>query len=146
MISLNNARLMRGEQTLLDSASITLNKGQKTGVIGRNGSGKTSLFACLTGQLALDAGDLFIPDGLRCAWMKQETAGSRRSALDYVIDGDERFREIEGKLGSAEDSNDGHAIANLHNELDKIDGYSVQVRAEQLLSGLGFASTVSSNR
>lgn len=139
MISLNNARLMRGEHTLLDSASITIHKGQKTGVIGRNGSGKSSLFACLTGQIALDAGDLFIPDGLRCAWMKQETAGSGRTALDYVIDGDERFRQIESQLARAEDSNDGHAIANLHHELDKIDGYSVQVRAEQLLSGLGFA-------
>jgi len=139
MISLNNARLMRGEHTLLDSASITIHKGQKTGVIGRNGSGKSSLFACLTGQIALDAGDLFIPDGLRCAWMKQETAGARRSALDYVIDGDERYRQIEDQLARAEDNNDGHAIANLHNELDKIDGYDVQVRAEQLLSGLGFA-------
>jgi ATP-binding cassette, subfamily F, member 3 len=139
MISLNNARLMRGEQILLDCASIIIHKGQKTGVIGRNGSGKSSLFACLTGQIGLDAGELSMPDGLRCAWMKQETVGSARSALDYVIDGDQRFREIEDALRQAEDHDDGQAIANLHHELDKIDGYSVRVRAEQLLSGLGFA-------
>jgi ATP-binding cassette subfamily F protein 3 len=139
MINLSNARLMRGEHTLLESASIILHKGQKTGVIGRNGSGKSSLFACLTGQIALDEGDLFMPEGLRCAWMKQETLGSSRSALDHVIDGDERYREIEAKLDIAEIEDDGEAIANLHHELDKIDGYSVQVRAEQLLSGLGFS-------
>lgn len=138
MISLNNARLMRGEHVLLESASLTLHKGQKAGIIGRNGSGKTSLFACLTGQIGLDAGDIQMPDDLRCAWMKQETAGSSRSALDHVIDGDERFREIEALLQKAEDDHDGHAIARLHAELDKIDGYSITVRAEQLLAGLGF--------
>ena len=92
MISLNNARLMRGEHVLLEGASLTVHKGQKAGIIGRNGSGKTSMFACLTGQIGLDAGDLQMPDDLRCAWMKQETAGSTRAALDHVIDCDERFR------------------------------------------------------
>jgi ATP-binding cassette, subfamily F, member 3 len=138
MINLTNARLMRGEQVLLESATLTINKGQKAGIIGRNGAGKSSLFACLTGQIGLDAGDLLMPDGLRCAWMKQETEGSARSAIDHVIDGDERYRQIESKLAEAEDAQDGHAIASLHNELDKIDGYSIRVRAEQLLSGLGF--------
>jgi len=138
MISLNNARLMRGEHVLLEGASLTLHKGQKAGIIGRNGSGKTSLFACLTEQIGLDAGDIQMPEDLRCAWMKQETAGSARSALDHVIDGDERFREIEALLQKAEDDHDGHAIARLHAELDKIDGYSITVRAEQLLAGLGF--------
>ncbi|MDO8907121.1 MAG: ATP-binding cassette domain-containing protein [Pseudohongiella sp.] len=140
MISLNNARLMRGEHVLLESSSLTIHKGQKTGIIGRNGSGKSSLFACLTGQVALDAGDLQMPESLRCAWMKQETAGSERSALNYVIDGDERYRKIEAQLQKAEDDHDGHAIAVLHAELDKIDGYSVTVRAEQLLAGLGFST------
>lgn len=139
MISLNNARLMRGEHVLLESASLTINKGQKTGIIGRNGSGKSSLFACLTGQIALDAGELLIPDGLNCAWMKQETIGSSRTALDHVIDGDSRYRTIETQLEKAEEAQDGNAIARLHAELDKIDGYSVTVRAEQLLAGLGFS-------
>lgn len=140
MISLNNARLMRGEHVLLENASLAIHKGQKTGIIGRNGSGKSSLFACMTGQVALDAGDLQIPEGLRIAWMKQETEGSERSAIDYVIDGDERYRKIEAKLQKAESSHDGNAIALLHAELDKIDGYSINVRAEQLLAGLGFST------
>jgi len=145
MISLNNARLMRGEHVLLESASLTIHKGQKTGIIGRNGSGKSSLFACLTGQISLDAGELQMPEGLRCAWMKQETIGSSRSALDHVIDGDTRYREIEAQLQKAEDDQDGNAIARLHAELDKIDGYSVNVRAEQLLAGLGFSPDTFNN-
>jgi ATP-binding cassette subfamily F protein 3 len=145
MISLNNARLMRGEHVLLEGASLTLHKGQKAGIIGRNGSGKTSMFACLTGQIGLDAGDIQMPEDLRCAWMKQETAGSARSAIDHVIDGDERFRDIEAQLQKAEDDHDGHAIARLHAELDKIDGYSITVRAEQLLAGLGFSTESFSN-
>ncbi|ALO45172.1 ATP-binding cassette domain-containing protein [Pseudohongiella spirulinae] len=138
MINLTNARLMRGEHVLLESASLTIHKGQKAGIIGRNGAGKSSLFACLTGQVALDEGELQMPEGLRCAWMKQETLGSDCSALDHVIDGDSQFRQIELALEKAEADHDGHEIARLHNELDKIDGYSVRVRAEQLLSGLGF--------
>ena len=139
MITLANARLMRAEHVLLENADLTVNKSQKIGVIGRNGSGKSSLFACLTGRLALDAGELHIPDGLRCAWMKQETAGSATSAIDHVIDGDAYYRDIEAQLLAAEAAQDGHAIARLHAELDKIDGYSIRVRAEQMLAGLGFA-------
>ena len=138
MINLTNARLMRGEHVLLESASLTIHKGQKTGIIGRNGSGKSSLFACLTHEIGLDAGELQIPDGLRCAWMKQETVGSNRTAIDHVMDGDEQFRQIETSLEAADAAHDGHAIARLHAELDKFDGYNVRVRAEQLLSGLGF--------
>src|SRR5690554_6116139 len=139
MITLANARLMRAEHVLLEDANLTVNKSQKIGVIGRNGSGKSSLFACLTGLLPLDAGELHMPDGLRCAWMKQETAGSASSAIDHVIDGDSHYRAIEAQLAKAEAAQDGHAIARLHAELDKIDGYSIRVRAEQMLAGLGFA-------
>lgn len=145
MISLTHARLMRGEHILLEGSSLTIHKGQKTGIIGRNGSGKSSLFACLTGQIGLDAGDIQMPEGLRCAWMKQETVGSSRSALDHVIDGDSRFREIEAQLQTAEHARDGHAIARLHGELDRIDGYSITVRAEQLLAGLGFSTNIIQN-
>lgn len=140
MINLTNARLMRGEQTLLENANLTLHKGHKVGVIGRNGSGKSSLFACLNGQLQLDAGDLSMPESLRIAWMKQETAGSHRSAIDHVIDGDNQLRQIEASLAEAEQAGDGHQIAKLHADMDRIDGYNAQVRAEQLLSGLGFST------
>ncbi len=140
MISLTNATLMRGELTLLQNASLAIHNGQKIGVIGRNGSGKSSLFACLLGQLALDKGELSIPDGMRCAHMKQETVASAVSAVDYVIDGDERYREIERKLHAAEKAEDGAKIAHWHSEMDKIGGYDIRYRAMQLLSGLGFSA------
>jgi len=140
MISLNNATLMRGELVLLRDACLAIHNGQKIGVIGRNGSGKSSLFACLLGQLALDQGDLSMPDGLRCAHMRQETVASASSALDFVIDGDERYREIERQLHAAELAGDGGAIAHLHSDLDKIGGYDIRFRAMQLLSGLGFTA------
>lgn len=140
MINLTNARLMRGEQTLLEHANLTLHKGHKVGVIGRNGSGKSSLFACLNGQLQLDAGDLSMPESLRIAWMKQETEGSHRSAIDHVMDGDPQLRNIESALAEAEQQGDGNQIAKLHAEMDRIDGYNARVRAEQLLSGLGFST------
>jgi ATP-binding cassette subfamily F protein 3 len=138
MISLNNATLMRGELVLLREANLAIHNGQKIGVIGRNGSGKSSLFACLLGQLTLDKGDLSMPDGLRCAHMRQETEASSASAVDYVIDGDTQFRAIERQLLAAEARADGAAIAHLHSEMDKIGGYDIRYRAMQLLSGLGF--------
>jgi len=140
MISLNNATLMRGELVLLRDASLAIHNGQKIGVIGRNGSGKSSLFACLLGQLALDQGELSMPDGLRCAHMRQETVASATSAVDFVIDGDARYREIERLLHTAEAKGDGSAIAHLHSDMDKIGGYDIRYRAMQLLSGLGFTA------
>jgi ATP-binding cassette subfamily F protein 3 len=140
MISLTAATLMRGEQILLQNANLAIHNGQKIGVIGRNGSGKSSLFACLLGQLALDKGDLSIPDGTRCAHMRQETEASAVSAVDFVIDGDERYRHIETQLLAAEHKDDGTAIAHWHSEMDKIAGYDIRYRAMQLLSGLGFSA------
>jgi len=139
MISLNNARIMRAEHTLLEDTSLTIHKGQKIGVIGRNGSGKTSLFACLTGELGLDRGDLSMPAGLRVAQMRQETAGSQRTARDYVVDGDVEYRQLETQLQAAETNGDNDALARLHGELDRLGAYDIEARAEQLLSGLGFA-------
>ncbi len=139
MISLNNARLMRAEHTLLDDTSLSIHKGQKIGVIGRNGTGKSSLFACLSGELALDQGELLMPADLRVAQMRQETAGSQRTAREYVMDGDADYRRLEAKLQAAEASGDNNAMARLHGEMDRIGGYDIQARAEQLLSGLGFS-------
>jgi len=140
MISLNNARLMRGDLVLLEQASLAIHDGQKIGVIGRNGSGKTSLFSCLLGQLALDQGQLSMPEGLRVACMLQETAALPCSALDYVMDGDRVFRAIEAKLAEAEAAGNGADIAHWHSELDRIGAYDIQTRARQMLAGLGFSS------
>jgi ATP-binding cassette subfamily F protein 3 len=140
MISLTNATLMRGEQVLLQNASLAIHDGQKIGVIGRNGSGKSSLFACLMGQLGLDSGELSLPEGTRIAHMRQETEASAQSAVDYVIDGDERYREVERHMNAADKAGDGAQIAHWHSEMDKIGGYDIRYRAMQLLSGLGFSA------
>jgi len=138
MISLSNANLQRGSRILFEHASLTIHSGQKLGVVGRNGCGKSSLFACLQGRLNLDQGVLSSPDNLRIAAMAQETGGSSRSALDHVIDGDSHFRQLQNSLEQAEQAGDQRAIAGLHGELDRIDGYTVNHRTEKLLSGLGF--------
>jgi ATP-binding cassette subfamily F protein 3 len=140
MISLSNATLMRGELVLLSNTNLSIHNGQKIGVIGRNGSGKSSLFATLLGQLALDQGELSMPEGTRCAHMRQETEASSASALDFVIDGDQQFRRIEVQLVEAELAEDGARIAQWHSEMDKIGGYDIRFRAMQLLSGLGFSA------
>lgn len=138
MIVLSNAVLHRGPQVLLDQANLVIHGGRKFGIIGRNGSGKTSLLACLQGELTLDAGDLQIPDNLRMAWMRQEILDIDRSALAFVIDGDQVYRTLEQQLLQAEAEHDDLAITRLHSELDAIGAYDIGSRAQQLLSGLGF--------
>ncbi len=140
MISLTDATLMRGELVLLKQATLSIHHGQKIGVVGRNGSGKSSLFAALLGQLALDQGSVSMPEGTRCAHMRQETQASDRTAVDFVVDGDGEFRRIEAALASAEAAGDGAMIAHWHSEMDKIGAYDIRPRAMQLLSGLGFKS------
>ena len=145
MISLNNVSLMRGNQTLFADASFTLRKGQRTGIIGRNGAGKTSLFKALAEEIPIEQGSIDVPNDLQISTMSQETPGSDRSALDFVIDAHRTFRELERALIKAETENDNEAIAHLHSEIENIDGYNIKNRAEQLLSGLGFSVDVFEN-
>ena len=140
MISLNNISLMRGNQLLIADSSLTLSGGQRTGIIGRNGAGKTSLFKALEGDIPLEQGAIEVPNGLRTSTMSQETPGSQRSALEFVIDADTAYRTLERALQQAEADDDHEAMARLHSELDNIEGYSIRNRAEQLLSGLGFST------
>ncbi len=138
MISLQDISLRLGSQLLLDEVGLTIYAGQKIGIIGRNGTGKTSLFKLLMGELSPDTGELDFPKDLRKAQMRQETKSSSRSAVDYVIDGDSKFRAVVKQIAQAEQANDDHKLAQLHAELDLLDGWTIQNRAEQLLSGLGF--------
>lgn len=138
MISLQDISLRLGSQLLLDEADLTVYAGQKVGIIGRNGTGKTSLFKLLMGELSPDTGELDFPKDLRKSQMRQETLGSIRSAVDYVKDGDAKFRHVEKQIALAEETHDDHKLAQLHAELDLLDGWTIQNRAEQLLSGLGF--------
>ncbi|WP_417776317.1 ATP-binding cassette domain-containing protein [Stutzerimonas xanthomarina] len=140
MIRLQNLTLQRGPQRLLDGADLTLHPGQKAGLVGANGAGKSSLFALLRGEFAADGGDCQIPPDWRIAHMRQEVDALDRLAVDYVLDGDTELRRIQGDLIAAEAVHDGSALARLHTELDNADGYTADARARKLLAGLGFAN------
>ncbi|AZC53945.1 ATP-binding cassette domain-containing protein [Pseudomonas chlororaphis] len=140
MIRLQNLTLQRGPQRLLEDAELTLHAGQKAGLIGANGAGKSSLFALLRGELHPDSGDCFLPADWRIAHMRQEVDTLERLAVDYVLDGDLRLRQVQRELAAAEAAHDGAALARLHAELDSADGYTADARARKLLAGLGFSN------
>ncbi|MCI3943095.1 ABC transporter, ATP-binding protein [Pseudomonas syringae] len=140
MIRLQSLTLQRGPQRLLEDAELTLHAGHKAGLIGANGAGKSSLFALLRGELTPDAGDCLLPADWRIAHMRQEVDTLERLAVDYVLDGDERLREVQRSLAEAEAAQDGAAQARLHSELDSADGYTADARARKLLAGLGFTN------
>ncbi|UZE28935.1 ATP-binding cassette domain-containing protein [Pseudomonas asplenii] len=140
MIRLQNLTLQRGPQRLLEDAELTLHAGQKAGLIGANGAGKSSLFALLRGELHPDSGDCFLPVDWRIAHMRQEVDILERLAVDYVLDGDVRLRQVQRDLAVAEAAHDGAALARLHSELDSADGYTADARARKLLAGLGFTN------
>ncbi|MGM8226132.1 ATP-binding cassette domain-containing protein [Cellvibrio sp. ARAG 10.3] len=137
MIQLQNISLQRGSKFLLESADLTIFPGQKIGLIGANGSGKSTLFQMLLGKIASDTGSCEVPRQWRIAHMAQEVGHTQRSALDYVLDGDTELRRLEGEIAAA--GQDGDKLAHLYGEMEQIFAYSAPARAQQLLSGLGFA-------
>ncbi len=142
MIRLSQVTLRRGAKTLLEGADVALNPGDKIGLIGANGSGKSSLFALLRGELHADKGEVDYPVRWRVAHVAQETPALARPALEYAIDGDTTLRRLERELAVAEAAEDtelsGHRIGELHAAMGDADAYTVRSRAEQLLHGLGF--------
>ncbi|WP_371187091.1 ATP-binding cassette domain-containing protein [Thalassotalea maritima] len=139
MIKAINITLDRGLKNLISDSSFTIYPGHKVGLVGKNGCGKSSLFAALLGQLQLDKGDLEIPRHWDIATVKQETPALSKSALDYVIDGDHEYRQLEHHLEQARASQDGHKEADILDKIDAIGGYSLAARAGELLHGLGFS-------
>ncbi|RDI42573.1 ATP-binding cassette domain-containing protein [Aquicella lusitana] len=138
MISLRNITLRRGQTILLQDVNWTIYHKQRIGIIGANGSGKSSLFALLLQTLHADKGELEIPRQIRIAHVAQETPALSMSALDFVLDGDIEWRELQAALKEAEAKNDGTRIALLHEKLSIIDGYTAPSRAAIILDGLGF--------
>ena len=144
MIRLTQLTLIRGTKVLLDSCDLTLNPGEHVGLIGSNGSGKSSLFALLRDDLHADGGELSIPPTWRMAHVAQETPALDRPALEYVIDGDTTLRALEVELAVLEavpthTAKEGERIGELHGLLDDAGIYTVRSRGEQLLMGLGFS-------
>jgi ATP-binding cassette, subfamily F, member 3 len=138
MIRFSNISLIRGTKVLLEGADAVLNPGDRIGLIGSNGSGKSSLFAVLRGELHTDKGDAEFPPQWRVAHVAQETPALDRPAVEYAIDGDTTLRKLEALLAVAEEANDGEAIGEIYAQLADADAYTVRPRAEQLLVGLGF--------
>ena len=139
MINARSVTLRRGTRVLFEDASFTLNKGDRIGITGANGAGKSSFFELIMGTLHPDAGDLTLPPGLEIAHVAQETTAVDRTALDYVLDGDRELRAIQAELAKAEATGDGLALAHLHEQLQHVGGYEANSRAARLLNGLGFA-------
>jgi len=138
LIQFRTLSLARGARRLIDNLSLQIHPGWRLGVVGANGTGKSSLFALLRGELHQDTGDLDIPSTWSIAHVAQETPALPVSALDYVLDGDVELRSIQRRLDEAETTHDGHLIGELHTRLQEIDGYSATARASTLLHGLGF--------
>jgi len=142
MIRFLNVSLMRGIKPLLENADLTLNPGDKIGLIGANGAGKSSLFAMLRNELHADQGEIDFPAKWRMAYVAQETPALDRPALEYAIDGDVTLRRLQAELDELEAAEhteeNGIAMGNVHGALMDADAYTVQSRGEQLLLGLGF--------
>lgn len=140
MIYINNLEVMRGNNTLLNNACATIYPHKRVGLIGRNGCGKSTLFALIKKEILPENGDINIPSSWVISSVAQETPGLEESALDYVIDGDKQYRALEKELKAAEKANDGMKAASLHMELENIQAYTINSRAGRLLLGLGFST------
>ncbi|WP_029685403.1 ABC transporter ATP-binding protein [Tatumella saanichensis] len=138
MIVFSSLQIRRGARVLLDNASATINPGQKVGLVGKNGCGKSTLLSLLKNELSADAGQVSFPSNWAMAWVNQETPALDQPAIDYVIDGDREFRQLEAQLAQANLDNDGNRIALLHAKLDTAQAWTIQARAASLLHGLGF--------
>lgn len=138
MLELRSVSLRRGTKLLLDEADLRVHPGQKIGLVGANGCGKSSLLALLQGELPPDAGTVQIPGGWEIAHVAQHTPTGARPAIEFVMDGDREFRRLQAALTRAEADNDGMRQGELHAQLDAIGAWRAESRAAQLMHGLGF--------
>lgn len=138
MIFFTDLTLKRGQSILLENANATIHTGQKIGLVGKNGCGKSSLLALLKNELQAEGGEASYPKNWSIAWVNQETPALDISALDYVIQGDREYTRLTGELDKANAENNGNLIATLHTQLDTIEAWSIHARAATLLNGLGF--------
>ncbi|MBC7781240.1 MAG: ATP-binding cassette domain-containing protein [Proteobacteria bacterium] len=138
MIRFQNLALRRGAKLLVSDMTVQIAPGEHVGLVGDNGSGKSSLISLLLGELLPDSGDVFLPAHWRVAHVAQHAPHSEREATEFVIDGDRELRRLETELARAEEAHDGHAAGELHALLADHDSYTARSRAESLLLGLGF--------
>jgi ATP-binding cassette subfamily F protein 3 len=148
MITLKNVILRRSAKVLLDGASVTINPGEKVGLVGRNGAGKSTLFALFNGSLHEDGGDFYVPRQWRMAQVAQDMPETADSATDFVVGGDTRLAELRGLLASVEaaytanpdDADIGMQLAHAYTDLADAGEHDAVPRAQALILGLGFKS------
>ncbi|MCD9086186.1 ABC-F family ATP-binding cassette domain-containing protein [Stenotrophomonas sp. SY1] len=138
MISLRNFALRRGERLLLSNVDLTLHAGYRVGVVGRNGAGKSSLFAAVRGELEADKGDVSLPGKIRIADVAQETPALPDRAIDYVLGGDDVVAKVLAEEAAATAREDWEAVADAHQKMAELNAYDAEARAGKLLHGLGF--------
>jgi ATP-binding cassette subfamily F protein 3 len=139
MLALSNIKLRRGRKVLIESASFQVHAGQRIGVIGPNGCGKSSLFAMLLGELEPDDGELALDPRYVIAHVAQENPSGSATAVDYVMDGDRELRQVQAAIAEAEAAADTPDLHILYERMEAIDGFTAESRASRLLHGLGFA-------
>ncbi len=138
MLSARDLTLRRGPTPLFERADFTIYRGEKVGITGANGAGKSSLFAALRGDLAADRGEIEVPSGVKIAHVEQEITASDREAIEFVLDGDAELRKVEASIERAEQTHAPMELAEAHAALAAIDGYRARARAAEIMHGLGF--------
>ena len=139
MLSFNNLSLRRGANLLFEDVSFTVHRDNKVGLVGANGTGKTSLFKMIQGEIDSDEGDFKYPPDLKIACLAQEVPGTDELALSYVMSGDLKLLEIQNSITKAENEQDYGTLGELHSQFEDHGGFTAKSRAEQLLVGLGFS-------
>jgi ATP-binding cassette subfamily F protein 3 len=138
MLSARDLTLRRGPQPLFERVDFIVFRGNKVGITGANGAGKSSLFAAIRGELAPDRGDIELPAAIKVAHVEQEIAASARPAIEFVLDGDVELRGVQAAIEDAEKRDAAMALAELYSSLEAIDGYRAKARAAAIMHGLGF--------
>ncbi|WP_202844409.1 ABC-F family ATP-binding cassette domain-containing protein [Luteimonas saliphila] len=138
MIAFRNFALRRGERLLLSDVDLALHAGWRVGVVGRNGTGKSSLFAAIRGEVEADRGDIDVPNRVRIASVAQETPSLPDPAIDFVLGGDAAIAAVIRAEAEANAREDWEAVAEAHQKLAELGGYDTEARAGRLLHGLGF--------
>ncbi len=143
MLQLKQIELRRGTKLLFENASLQAHAGQRVGVIGVNGSGKSSLFSLILGRLEADSGELELNPRYVIAHVAQESPHSSKSALDFVQDGDRGLRQLQASMAELQALDDhDERLHGLYEQMDNIDGFTAETRAARLLHGLGFEADV----
>jgi len=140
MLNFNDVTIRRGPRVLFSGATFSLFRGEKVGITGENGTGKSSLLALVRGVIHTDAGTFEMPGNLELAHVSQDLEATDQPAIEFVLDGDPELRDLERSIETESASEDGHKLADLYGRYGEIGGYDARSRAGKLMHGLGFSS------